>query len=639
MSFLEELITEIDRAKQPKKQSKPNKFLEFEKQLRDLAKSKGLQPRTFLEQLVKQKPEFAQNKIIQKLIGEQDVPQQKGRDAKPEVLTKRAMNVVKKSIKHSANKQRRRMDKDSVSEDEYDDFSQLINPMGQDSTSLKKIKQSPGFHDLIVTMFASGTQADLEQDEILHYISKMLNMSTVEIKAILQKDGFDFAEPDAETKFKQNMGATGGFQIGKGKSRTLNSMYEGSLDQFRNLYKKSIGSDDAAVTLRELINAINDDSLWSDQFPQLKQFTGISPLSGSRIVTAKKIPGDSADEKIAALVQAIDDDEWVNDTAKHLMRSFTLGEDEAQDRGYAQMIIQQHQDEYKKFMDTGDLMDAPTIYEKLFAYFSSSDASDQMPYGTMKARDGDPYVWLVNKLDELGLIIEEGNEFAQKVRQLKATGAKKGTKFKTSDGEEHTLEGDLNAWYAEQYARELAEKDGKVWDRMSYGDKEDYRKIANKKYGVVKSEGIEGLVEKMILMKDQVADAVADKVKDWAKSASVEQINKVLAMIKSPAKLKPEGPTSASMEEDKTDAEIDAFHTELDKLVHKYFGHSSDEKKEKVKEDAITEEEFDEAAGEKDACYHKVKSRYKVWPSAYASGALVQCRKVGASNWGNNSKK
>lgn len=39
-----------------------------------------------------------------------------------------------------------------------------------------------------------------------------------------------------------------------------------------------------------------------------------------------------------------------------------------------------------------------------------------------------------------------------------------------------------------------------------------------------------------------------------------------------------------------------------------------------------------------DACYHKVKSRYKVWPSAYASGALVQCRKKGAKNWGNKSK-
>lgn len=44
-------------------------------------------------------------------------------------------------------------------------------------------------------------------------------------------------------------------------------------------------------------------------------------------------------------------------------------------------------------------------------------------------------------------------------------------------------------------------------------------------------------------------------------------------------------------------------------------------------------------AGKKDACYRKVKSRYKVWPSAYASGALSKCRKVGAANWGNSVKK
>jgi hypothetical protein len=50
-----------------------------------------------------------------------------------------------------------------------------------------------------------------------------------------------------------------------------------------------------------------------------------------------------------------------------------------------------------------------------------------------------------------------------------------------------------------------------------------------------------------------------------------------------------------------------------------------------VSEDLITEKQ--------DACYHKVKGRYKIWPSAYASGALVRCRKVGAANWGNKSKK
>jgi hypothetical protein len=47
-----------------------------------------------------------------------------------------------------------------------------------------------------------------------------------------------------------------------------------------------------------------------------------------------------------------------------------------------------------------------------------------------------------------------------------------------------------------------------------------------------------------------------------------------------------------------------------------------------------TEEFVDE-----DACKEKVKSRYKVWPSAYASGALVKCRKVGASNWGNKTNE
>ena len=45
---------------------------------------------------------------------------------------------------------------------------------------------------------------------------------------------------------------------------------------------------------------------------------------------------------------------------------------------------------------------------------------------------------------------------------------------------------------------------------------------------------------------------------------------------------------------------------------------------------------FEELKKEKDACYRKVRSRYKKWPSAYASGALVQCRKKGAANWGNS---
>jgi hypothetical protein len=64
-------------------------------------------------------------------------------------------------------------------------------------------------------------------------------------------------------------------------------------------------------------------------------------------------------------------------------------------------------------------------------------------------------------------------------------------------------------------------------------------------------------------------------------------------------------------------------------------------KREDQKEEFELEEESDKkgkGSGKKDACYSKVKSRYSVWPSAYASGALVKCRQKGAKNWGNSKK-
>ena len=68
---------------------------------------------------------------------------------------------------------------------------------------------------------------------------------------------------------------------------------------------------------------------------------------------------------------------------------------------------------------------------------------------------------------------------------------------------------------------------------------------------------------------------------------------------------------------------------------------STDKPKKKMKEETFNEAEDKKTkgSGTKDACYSKVKSRYSVWPSAYASGALVKCRKVGAANWGNSTKK
>ena len=381
MSFLDELINEIDKhpTKQEKAQDKLSKFYEFEKNLRELAKSKGVQPRTFLEQLVASKPELAKNKIIQKLLGEQDVPTKKGRDAKRDVLTPKSMNKVKQGIKQAAKKQRRRMDKDAVDEQGFVKGMKMGSP-GDTMSSQDKMKM---------------------------------------LQAIKQK----------------------------------------------------------------------------------------------RIQHAKMSPGPAKDKLSGEIL-----DMMAN--AKVLMQSVEEGAVKDYLMDLEDDATKMSKDEFVKKHGEGKA----NIWDKVNSP-DYNDISDLM----------------------------DGNEFAKKVTDLKAKGAKPGTKFKTSDGKEHTLE---------------------------------------------------DLVEKMMLVRDQVAKAVADKVQDWAKGASIDQINKVLAMIKSGAKLKPEGPQSASIEED-----------------------------------TVTEEQFEQLAEKKDACYYKVKSRYKVWPSAYASGALVRCRKVGAKNWGNKSKK
>ncbi len=74
-----------------------------------------------------------------------------------------------------------------------------------------------------------------------------------------------------------------------------------------------------------------------------------------------------------------------------------------------------------------------------------------------------------------------------------------------------------------------------------------------------------------------------------------------------------------------------------DPMKDKNFDHDKAERTRGSMQEA--EDKKTKGSGTKDACYSKVKSRYSVWPSAYASGALVKCRKVGAANWGNSTKK
>mgnify|MGYP001157058718 CR=1 FL=1 len=63
-------------------------------------------------------------------------------------------------------------------------------------------------------------------------------------------------------------------------------------------------------------------------------------------------------------------------------------------------IMMKHPEEAKKLKATGDLDSGSDLYMDLFRYYSESG---DMPYGTQKARDGDPVEWIMDRLDDLGM--------------------------------------------------------------------------------------------------------------------------------------------------------------------------------------------------------------------------------------------
>jgi hypothetical protein len=87
------------------------------------------------------------------------------------------------------------------------------------------------------------------------------------------------------------------------------------------------------------------------------------------------------------------------------------------------------------------------------------------------------------------------------------------------------------------------------------------------------------------------------------------------------------------------DPKVRITNEELIQIIKEELESVIDEKKGKKRKAAKKKRrKKKKKAKKKDACYRKVKARYKVWPSAYASGALVKCRKKGAKNWGNKSE-
>ncbi len=113
-------------------------------------------------------------------------------------------------------------------------------------------------------------------------------------------------------------------------------------------------------------------------------------------------------------------------------------------------ILSKYSTDYAKFKAGGDIDENQDFFDALFAYYSESG---EMPYGVQKARDGDPYEWITQRLDhESGVspVIEaEGDEATPGeqaaadqniIMQIrKASDYEKPTKIELADGTESVI--------------------------------------------------------------------------------------------------------------------------------------------------------------------------------------------------------
>jgi stalled ribosome alternative rescue factor ArfA len=78
-------------------------------------------------------------------------------------------------------------------------------------------------------------------------------------------------------------------------------------------------------------------------------------------------------------------------------------------------ILKKYPNEFAKLKVSGDVMeiyDTP-LYQALFDYYQ-----DEMPYGTQKARDGDPVEWLNDRLDDLNIFESTQKPYVSMYREV-----------------------------------------------------------------------------------------------------------------------------------------------------------------------------------------------------------------------------
>jgi len=190
------------------------------------------------------------------------------------------------------------------------------------------------------------------------------------------------------------------------------------LDKLKTLMTKElIVGPDATNATEQLYDLVGDDILFdrlnalADQDPRANAWNDTEVMQRLAELGVEMpeptAPGNPAEPQTGAtapVAAAVPPnpapDAQVRESLNAMRRSAGLAEAILDESGETlQHILNRFKHEVKNFEANGDLDD--DLYHALYDYYSDNG---EMPYGTMKARTGDPYNWISDRLaDELGV--------------------------------------------------------------------------------------------------------------------------------------------------------------------------------------------------------------------------------------------
>ncbi len=151
---------------------------------------------------------------------------------------------------------------------------------------------------------------------------------------------------------------------------------------------------------------------------------------------------------MAGISDTLEADTDMNPNQAPQAKDYSQTSDEKTD---VQQILNKHPDAYKKFKAGDDLYNHKELYAELLDYYHDSG---DMPYGTYKARDGDPINWLTTRLADMGMI-----ETAQTEGSIEDEYKFRDWLKKTHNKQVHELKPQEYAIISKQYRDEQGKKE------------------------------------------------------------------------------------------------------------------------------------------------------------------------------------